>query len=150
MEGDSCRNLAHTRSRARQQVTAYLDTNVLVRHITGDPPDQAQRATAYLLQAENLLLPDLIVAEAAYVLASIYNLSRARIAQSLKSLVLSRAIVVPDAPLLLRTLELYDSYRLDFADAYLIASAEVTGVGAVASFDRDIDRPGTVARIEPS
>ena len=131
-------------------MTAYLDTNVLVRHITGDPPDQAQRATAYLLQAENLLLPDLIVAEAAYVLASIYNLSRARIAQSLKSLVLSRAIVVPDAPLLLRTLELYDSYRLDFADAYLIASAEVTGVGAVASFDRDIDRPGTVARIEPS
>ena len=150
MEGDSCRNLAHTRSRARQQVTVYLDTNVLVRHITGDPPDQAQRATAYLLQAEDLLLPDLIVAEAAYVLASIYNLSRARIAQSLKSLVLSRAIVVPDAPLLLRTLELYDSYRLDFADAYLIASAEVTGVGAVASFDRDIDRPGTVARIEPS
>lgn len=39
---------------------------------------------------------------------------------------------------------------LDFADAYLVASAERTGIGVVASFDRAIDRVGTVRRAEPS
>ena len=39
---------------------------------------------------------------------------------------------------------------LDFADAYLVASVERTGVGVVASFDRGIDRVGTVLREESS
>jgi predicted nucleic acid-binding protein len=45
--------------------------------------------------------------------------------------------------LLLRALELYEVNELDFADAYLVASAETSGVNTVASFDRSIDRVGT-------
>ena len=45
--------------------------------------------------------------------------------------------------------EVYDVGRLDFAEAYLVASAEATGVGAAASFDRDIDRIVTVRRLAP-
>jgi len=59
-------------------------------------------------------------------------------------------VVVVDAALLLRALEVYEVERLDFADAYLVACAEASGVGAIASFDRSIDRAGTVLRIEPS
>ncbi|MCZ7535045.1 MAG: hypothetical protein M5T61_03230 [Acidimicrobiia bacterium] len=44
---------------------------------------------------------------------------------------------------------MYEVERLDFADAYLVASAERSGVDAVASFDRSIDRVTTVRRIEP-
>jgi predicted nucleic acid-binding protein len=36
-------------------VSAFVDTNVLVRHLTGDPPDMAARATSYL-EAETELL----------------------------------------------------------------------------------------------
>jgi predicted nucleic acid-binding protein len=39
--------------------------------------------------------------------------------------------------------------RVDFAEAYLAACAEASGVGAVASFDRTLDRVPTVRRIEP-
>jgi predicted nucleic acid-binding protein len=60
------------------------------------------------------------------------------------------AIVVVDEPLLLRALEVYEVDRLDFADAYLVASAEATGVGTVASFDRELDRVATIRRVEPS
>jgi predicted nucleic acid-binding protein len=35
-------------------------------------------------------------------------------------------------------------------DAYLVASAERTGIGVIASFDRSIDRVATVRREEPS
>jgi predicted nucleic acid-binding protein len=54
-------------------VTAFVDTNVLVRHLTGDPPELAGRATRYLAAADELLLPDLILAEVAYVLESFYE-----------------------------------------------------------------------------
>ena len=130
-------------------MTAFLDTNVLVRHLTNDPPEQAERATRYIQESDNLLLPDLIVAEVTYVLDSFYDFTRAEIASGLESTLSEESIVVTDVQLLLRSLEIYEIHRLDFADAYLIALAERTGVGAVASFDRDIDRPGTVTRIEP-
>jgi len=45
-------------------------------------------------------------------------------------------------------LELYEARRLDFAEAYLAAVAELTGVGRVASFDRTIHRVETIERIE--
>jgi predicted nucleic acid-binding protein len=51
--------------------------------------------------------------------------------------------------MLLRALEVYEVDRLDFAEAYLVAQAERSGVGVVASFDKAIDRVGTVRRIEP-
>jgi predicted nucleic acid-binding protein len=36
-----------------------MDTNVLVRHLTGDPPKLARQATEFLAQADELLLADL-------------------------------------------------------------------------------------------
>jgi len=41
------------------------------------------------------------------------------------------------------------SDQLDFAEVYLVACAEATGVGAILSFDRSIDRLDTVTRAEP-
>ena len=131
-------------------MTAFLDTNVLVRHLTGDPPEPAARATAYLSRAEALLLPDLILAEAAYVLESFYEAPRAQVAEALRAALAFPAIRVVDAELLLRAVEVYDTHRLDFADAFLVACAERTGVGEVASFDRGIDRVPTVRRVEPA
>jgi predicted nucleic acid-binding protein len=130
-------------------LSAFLDTNVLVRHLTGDPPAQARRATAFLEGAEELLVPDLVVAEVVYVLESFYEVERPRVAELVRAVVGFPAVVVVDAPLLLRALEVYEVERLDFAEAYLVASAEVSGVGTIASFDREIDRLTTVRRVEP-
>lgn len=60
------------------------------------------------------------------------------------------AIRVLDTDLLQRAVEVYEVHRLDFADAYLIASTERTGVGVIASFDRTMDRVATVRREEPA
>jgi len=130
-------------------VTAFVDTNILIRHLTGDPPDQAARATRYLEQANELLLPDLIFAEVAYVLESFYEVPREQVADTLRAVLAFPSIRVLDADLLQRTVEVYELHRLDFADAYLIASAERSGVGVVASFDRAIERVGTIRREEP-
>ena len=131
-------------------MTAFVDTNVLIRHLTGDPPAQARLATRYLEQADELLLPDLILAEVAYVLESFYEVARSEVAEALRAVLTFRATRVGDAPLLMRTVELYEVHRLDFADAYLAASAERSGVGVVASFDRGLDKVTTVVREEPA
>jgi predicted nucleic acid-binding protein len=130
-------------------VTAFVDTNVLVRHLTGDPPAQAARATRYLHGADELLLPDLILAEVACVLQSFYEAPRAQVAATLRAVLALPAIRVVDIDLLQRAVEVYEVHRLDFADPYLVASAERTRVGVIASFDRTIDRLATVRREEP-
>ena len=130
-------------------MSAFVDTNILIRHLTGEPPQQARRATALLAAADELLLPDLIVAEVIFVLESFYEVERERLAELVRAVIGFQPIVVVDAPLLLRALEVYEVDRLDFAEAYLVASAEASGVGKIASFDRSIDRIATVKRIEP-
>lgn len=130
-------------------MTAFIDTNVIIRHLTGDPPELAARATARLAQGDRLLLADLVVAECVYVLESFYEVERGRVAELMRAAIALPSISVTDRPTLLRALEVYELERLDFAEAYLVAAAETTGVGAVLSFDRAIDRVATVDRIAP-
>jgi predicted nucleic-acid-binding protein len=131
-------------------VSAFLDTNVLIRHLTGDPPALARRASAFLATADELLLPDVIVAEVVYVLESVYEVERKRVAELVRAVIGFPAVVVSDEALLLRALEIYEQYRIHFAESYLAACGEVSGVDVVASFHRDIDRVPTVRRLEPT
>jgi predicted nucleic-acid-binding protein len=109
-------------------LTAFADSNILVRHSTGDPPEQAERATAALRSGETLVLVDLIVAEIVFVLESVYDVERARVAELVRAILAFPTISVADAPLLLRSLELYEQHRVHFAEAYLAACAEHSGV----------------------
>ena len=128
---------------------ALLDTNVLIRHLTGDPPGQARRATALLRAKNELVLTDLILAEMVYVLESFYERRRPQIAEMTRALLALPSIAVGDHDLILRAVELYEMERLDFAEAYLAALAELSDVTQVASFDRQIDRVKTIKRVEP-
>ena len=134
---------------ADARVTAFVDSNVLIRHLTGDPPDQAERATAFLREAEELVLVDLVVAEIVYVLESVYEVERDRVAELVRACLGFPAVTVADRLLLMRTLELYEHYRIHFAESYLAACAELSAVGAVVSFDRGLDRVETIQRLEP-
>jgi predicted nucleic-acid-binding protein len=110
----------------------------------------AARATAALARGdEDLLLTDLVLAECVYVLESFYEVQRAQVAELMRAAIGLPSIKTIDPDLLLRALEVYELQRIDFAEAYLVAHAEVTGVGEILSFDRSIDRVDTVTRREP-
>jgi predicted nucleic acid-binding protein len=130
-------------------LSAFIDTNIIVRHLTGDPPSMADRATRFLARERDLLLTDLILAETVYVLESFYEAPRNQVAEAVRSLIAFESVVCVDPAMLLRAIEVYETDRLDFADAYLVASAESTQVGRIASFDQAIDRVQTVERVEP-
>ena len=136
-------------ARGAAALTEFLDTNVLIRHLTGDPPEMAARATRALADSDELLLADLIVAECVYVLEFFYEVPRDRVAELLRAAIALPTIKTLDPATLLRALEVYEVDRLDFADAYLIAQAEATGIEQILSFDKSIDRISTVTRHEP-
>ena len=128
---------------------ALVDTNVLVRHLTGDPPSQARRATAFLRGPHELVLMDLVLAELVYVLESFYERPRTQVATAARALLALPSVTIVDRDLLLRALEHCEAARLEFAEAYLAAAAELSGIEGVASFDRALDRVTTVRRVEP-
>lgn len=130
-------------------MSAFIDTSIIVRHLTGDPADMAARATTFLESASGLLLTDLVLAETVYVLESFYKVPHAKVAEAMRSLIAFKAVITVDPALLLRALEVYEVDRLDFAEAYLVASAESSGVNTIVSYDKSIDRIRTVERIEP-
>jgi predicted nucleic acid-binding protein len=137
------------RARGASPLTAFLDTNVLIRHLTGDPPAAGRRATKLLASGERLLLTDLVFAECVYVLESFYEVGRTRVAELMRSALGLASIATVDTATLARALEVYEVERIDFAEAYLVALAEATGVGEVVSFDRSLDRVGSIIRREP-
>lgn len=128
---------------------ALLDTNIPIRHLTGDPPAQARRATAFLGRADELVLVDLVFAEVIYVLESYYERPKSEVARLARSLLAMDSIVTADHDVLLRSLDLYELEKLDYAESYLVALAETSGIEKVASFDRRLDRVETIERIQP-
>jgi predicted nucleic-acid-binding protein len=109
----------------------------------------ARRASALLASGERLLLADLVLAECIFVLESFYEVEREQVAALMRAVIGFPAIETVDPATLLRAVEVYELDRLDFAEAYLVALAEGTGVTEIVSFDRSIDRVTTVARREP-
>ncbi|HTE59985.1 MAG TPA: PIN domain-containing protein, partial [Solirubrobacteraceae bacterium] len=104
-------------TRGAPTLTAFVDTNVLIRHLTGDPPELAARATAALASGEQLLLADLVLAECVYVLESFYEVARAEVAQLMRAAIALPTIQVLHEASLLRALEVYELERIDFAEA---------------------------------
>ena len=109
----------------------------------------AARATAALAGDQRLLLTALVLAECVYVLESYYEVTPTQVAELMRSALALPTIQTIDPALLLRALEVYEFDRVDFAEAYLVAQAEATGVNEVLSFDRSIDKIDTITRREP-
>jgi predicted nucleic-acid-binding protein len=90
-----------------------------------------------------------VLAECVYVLESFYQVERERIAELMRAAIALPAIKTIDPESMLRAVEVYERDRLDFAEAYLVAQAEASGVAQILSFERSIDRVESVTRREP-
>jgi predicted nucleic-acid-binding protein len=119
-------------------MNAALDANVVLRHLTGTPPDLAARATAFLERAKpgTLLLLDVQLAEVVYVLDTVYERDRSEVATAILAVLATAAVSAEHEAIARRTVELYAQRRMDWPDAYLVAAAEERRLPAVVSFDR--------------
>lgn len=70
----------------------FADTSLLVRYLTGEPVEMAERAIPVVENTEPLWITPVILAETAYVLQSVYSVEREHIVDTLQSLVMRRNI----------------------------------------------------------
>jgi predicted nucleic acid-binding protein len=132
---------------------ALIDSNVILRYLTKDPPKMAEAALRTLHDAQNgnisLLLTPLTVAEVVWVLESFYGHSKPRIAETMSQFLFCDGLEVENLDLIVEALTLYHEKNLDFADAFLAAVALRRGPQAVYSFDQHFDRIPGITRLEP-
>ena len=132
---------------------ALIDSNVVLRYLTKDPPKMAEAALRTLDDAQNgkisLLLTVLTVAEVVWVLESFYGYSKAKIAETMGQFLFCDGLEVEDLDLITEALTLYQGKNLDFADAFLATIALRRGPQAIYSFDQHFNRIPGITRLEP-
>ncbi|KAF0654868.1 PilT protein domain-containing protein [Cyanobium sp. Copco_Reservoir_LC18] len=113
-----------------------LDTNVVVRLLIGDDPQQtpiAERAFLEAIASGGVYLPDVVLAEVGWVLRG-YGLKRFTRHQLLERLVRTRGVVVEDIDAVIDALEQFRQGG-DLADHLILARASRAGALPVLSFD---------------
>mgnify|MGYP006189200823 CR=1 FL=1 len=118
---------------------SFLDTSIVVRYLTDDPPPMAEAAARIIEGEETLIISELALMEAAYTLASVYGLERDMIVDLLASLLQREnltSLTLPKSSVL-EALDLCrGSKRVSFGDALLWAQARDAGAARLYSFDR--------------
>lgn len=131
---------------------AYADTNVFIALFAGaGHPLHAAALDLARRVAESdlrLIVTPVVVAELTYVADSVLGWSRHETGTRLSALIDADGIETPETATLQRALDLYARRSsLDFADAYLAASALEVGPATVASLDADLGRIKGLVRI---
>ena len=139
---------------ATMNATRYhLDSNVLLRFFTGEPPGMFAAAAAFIEKAERgevtLELSPLVLAETAFTLESFYKQPRREVARVLREFVQRLGVRLAERDRLVEALDRVERTGIHLVDAYLAALAMETQL-PVASFDRDFDRLTGVQRFEPA
>ena len=120
-------------------MSALLDSSMVVRYLTGDPPHLADASARVIDGDDPLLITDVVLVEAAYVLRSEYDVPREAIVDHLIALLRKANIDVfrLDTHLVIEALRLCrPSGRVSFGDALIWAAARSEPDPIVYSFDR--------------
>lgn len=123
----------------------WVDANVLLRFLTGEPPEMADRSEELLRDAEGgevtVRVHPVVVAEVVWVLQSFYERPKEDIAGALVPLLTGHGLKTQDRDTVTRALRTMAAKNVDFADALLAETARAKEE-SVASFDRDFDKLG--------
>jgi predicted nucleic acid-binding protein len=132
----------------------FVDTNIFIRYFTRDDPDKAKACFELFKQASTneiiLTTTEAVVSEVIYVLSSkkTYNLLRLDIRARLYPLLSVKGLRLPQRKVMLRALDLYVAYNIDFEDALIVAQMERQSINELYSFDRGFDRVTGITRHE--
>ena len=113
-----------------------VDTNVLVRLVARDDADQVHAAETFV--AKGAWVSHLVLAEALWVLDSVYDLPRERMATAVEMLLNHRELTIQDADVVSSALDHFRKVRsVDFSDCLVLEIARRAGHLPIATFDRN-------------
>ena len=109
-----------------------IDTNIIVRYLTGDHPEQAAKAQAVVDDGE-VFVATTVMLEVEWVLRSVYGFSRGDAARGLRAFAGLANVRIESAGAAAEALDRAEA-GMDFADALHLAAA--AGCEAFLTFDR--------------
>ena len=109
-----------------------IDTNILVRYLTGDHPEQSARARA-AVDGQDIFVGTTVFLESEWVLRGVYGFSPKEVCRALRAFAGLPGVSVENPPLLAEAIDRSEA-GMDFADAlHLGAAAQCE---AMLTFDR--------------
>lgn len=121
-----------------------IDTNIIVRYLTGDDPDQTTKARA-VVDAGQVFVSTTVLLECEWVLRSVYNFSRQEVIGALQAFLGLPGVITDNATVLVRAID-YADRGMDFTDALHLSAASECEV--MFTFDRRFVKQAADAPIE--
>ena len=123
-----------------------VDTNVLVRLLTRDDAKQLAAAEAFV--ARGAWVSHLVLAEATWVLTSVYDRSPVEIAAAVEMLLNHQHLTLQDSEAVAAAVaSLRRRSALGFSDCLVLEVARKAGHLPLGSFDRDLSKLAGVERL---
>jgi len=114
-----------------------VDTNVLVRLIARDDAKQVAVAEAFV--AKGAWVPHLAIAEATWVLASVYDRDPSAVATAIEMLLSHEHLTVQDAEAVAAAVAQFrEQPRVGFSDCLMVEIARKAGHTPLGTFDRHL------------
>jgi len=117
-----------------------LDTNILIRLITQDDPQQAALAERLIERAteegEPCFVSDVVLCELEWVLEQCYEATRADVLAAVQELALRDVFAFENPDSLHWALNLYRESKVEFSDALIGAKSRAQGSRTTYTFDR--------------
>ena len=116
-----------------------IDTNVLVRLIVRDDPNQTTSAEAFV--SGGAWASHVVLLETVWVLESLYEKKRVDIGNVIEGLLDHKSLIVQDAEVVASALEEFRrTKRVEFADCLILSTARKHGNTPLGTFDARLAR----------
>ncbi|HEY3741868.1 MAG TPA: type II toxin-antitoxin system VapC family toxin [Bryobacteraceae bacterium] len=123
-----------------------IDTNVLVRLIVRDDARQAEKAERFI--ESGAWISTAAMAEATWVLRSVYGLRPNQIANAVAMLLEHESLVLQDSETIAAALEIFRARpSLGFSDCLMLEMARQAGHLPLGTFDRDLSQMSGAQRL---
>ena len=119
------------------------DTNVVLRYLLKDIPDQYEKSAAFFEKVrsgtERAVILESVLVECVYILLKFYGVPKVEIAASLTGLLHYRGVVNRDKDAMVEALRVFAENKLDVVDCMLIAKGKHDNM-TIFTFDKALGK----------
>lgn len=114
-----------------------VDTNILVRALTGDDRIQSPAAVAFIQKNRPVWISHAVLMETVWVLESVYNQVKPELVEALVRIIDNKDLTLQEPSVVRAALSLYQSKgKLNFEDCLILEVARSVGHLPLTTFDK--------------
>lgn len=121
--------------------SVLVDTNVLLRLLLKDVPEQYNQASKLFFQAKagrvNLIIAPIVIFEISYTLNKYYGLGKSEVAKKIETLLGIHYIKIEDREIFRLAINLFKEQNLELTDCFLISRSQIEQL-EIVSFDKKL------------